>query len=42
MRKPKGWIVIGAGLAGLAAAYRLELKHYQFHLTLLEARDRSS
>jgi len=38
VKKPKECIVIGAGLAGLAAAYRL--KHRQFHVTVLEARDR--
>jgi monoamine oxidase len=38
MKKPKECIVIGGGLAGLAAAYRL--KDYRFHVTVLEARDR--
>jgi monoamine oxidase len=38
VKKPKECIVIGAGLAGLAAAYRL--KNYQFHVTVLEAQDR--
>lgn len=38
MKKSKECIVIGAGLAGLAAAYRL--KEHQFHVTVLEARDR--
>jgi monoamine oxidase len=36
--KRKECIVIGAGLAGLAAAYHL--KNHEFHVTMLEARDR--
>lgn len=36
--KRKACIVIGTGLAGLAAAHRL--KSHDFHITMLEARDR--
>lgn len=38
MKRQKQCIVIGAGLAGLAAAYRL--KQHRIHVTVLEARDR--
>src|ERR1041384_7339407 len=37
-RKPKHCIVIGAGFAGLAAAYKL--KNAGWHVTVIEARDR--
>jgi monoamine oxidase len=38
MKKKKECVVIGAGLAGLAAAYHLTNAHRQ--VTVLEARDR--